>query len=99
MDVCGNLNRDHFAVAGTIADRACREGFVGQSSHRFHRSDKLDQVRDVIRSHVQNRSTTGLEEKVRVRMPSFHPVSHHVAGTADDATGCTAVDRGARQLM
>ena len=79
VDVGRRLDRDQLATAGFRGDGAGGRGGGCQSADPFDRTQELDQVGDIIGANIQHRARTRQKEEIRVGVPHFHAVAHHMA--------------------
>ena len=64
-----------------------------------HRPEKIDEVGDIIGSHVEHRAAAGEVIEARVGMPALVARAHEERGAADRPADQPFVDRTARGLM
>src|SRR5690606_28009888 len=99
MDGRWRLDNDGFASARLRTDRPRRCRHRSQSRDALHRSDKIDEICNVIRPQIKYGTATMLEEKVRIRMPMLHTMAHDVACARSDAADIPTIDFAPRQLV
>ena len=65
--------------------------------HVFDRAQQIAQGREIIRTHVEDRSAARLEEEARVRMPVLHAMRHQRTRAGQDGSDLAAIDQLAGQ--
>src|ERR1700680_5219555 len=65
------LDWKFLALSGTSSEESLFKTTLGYGGDPRHRPEQIDQRRDVVRPHVENRSAAGLVEKFRTRMPAL----------------------------
>ncbi len=95
----GHLHVDRLPGQRLAGDGALRIADGGASAHARHRAQQVDELGDVIRPHVVDRSAAALVEEGRVGVPALHAVRKHRYRAADGPADASRVDRGAARLV
>src|SRR6266568_3154071 len=73
------IDLDNLAETGLALDHAFGEGNARGAGDAPDRTDHRDQRSQVVRSHIEEWSGTGLIEEIRIGMPAFGSMAHHKA--------------------
>ncbi|CUH42223.1 hypothetical protein RUM4293_01110 [Ruegeria atlantica] len=99
MNVCWDLDRNHFTQSWAIADLAFSKACRSHGRHGFNRANQLHKIGDVVRAEVEDWAAAWLKKEVRVRVPGLHSMRHDMACAADDLAHLAAVDCRTGRLM
>lgn len=93
------MNGDFFAVFRFAGDEAFIARSNGKTRHFGHRAEQVDEVGDVIGTHIEHRPAANLVIEGGVGMPALMAGAHEGGGAADRLAKHTLVDQPTRGLV
>ena len=94
-----DLHVDRLAAPRTGADGSRGATAARDGGYAPHRPERVNQGGQVVRPHVEERSTSGLVVECRVGMPGLMAQSHHECRGGNRCADGAGVDQTANRLM
>src|SRR5436190_631494 len=88
-----NIHMDDCPVQRLAGDGTLREGDTGCTCNSLHRADHIHQSRQIVRSHIEHRTTTWLVVKLGCRVPHFMSATEHKGGCRNRSTDDAVINQ------